>query len=110
MIEKISLATALIGLFSLIILSQFIEPQVIEISSINENMIEQQVMIHGNITSIKNFDNMKLLIVQSLQDDSKITVVIFKNVDIEKGVAQIKGKVKEYRGGIEIEANEIKRD
>lgn len=110
MIEKIALTTALIGLFSLIILSQFIEPQVIEISSINENMIEQQVMIYGNITSIKNFDNMKLLTVQSLQDDSKIIVVIFKNADVEKGIAQIKGKVKEYQGSIEIEANEIEMD
>lgn len=110
MIEKIALATALIGLFSLIVLSQFIEPKVVEISSINENMIERQVMIHGNITSIKNFNNMELLTVQSLYDNSKITVVVFENIDIERGIAQIKGKVKEYYGSIEIEADEIKRD
>ena len=106
--EKIALLTALIGILSLIILSKFVEPKLVEISSINENMLEQRVTIHGNITSIKNFDNMEILTVQSLQDDSKITVVVFKKIDIEKGIAQIKGKVREYNEEIEIEATEIK--
>lgn len=110
MIERIALVTSVLGILSLLILSHFIEPRVVEVSEINENMIGQTVAIHANITSVRSFENMELLSADSLKDNSSITVVVFRKIEIGKGTATITGKLSEYHGQIEIEASEIKMD
>jgi len=110
MIERISLIASFIGIIVLLILSQFIEPKAVQIKDIDETIIGQTITISGNITSIKNFENMELLTVISLEDTSEITVVVFEKTNISKGIAKITGKVNEYNNQIEIEATEIRGD
>lgn len=107
MIEKFALITAFMGIIALFILSHFIEPKLTAISGINDNMIGQKIMIHGNITKIKTSESVQILTVTSLEDNSEISVVLFEKAGIAKGVADIKGKVQEYNGALEIVADEI---
>lgn len=110
MIEKISLIASFIGIIVLLILSQFIEPKIVQIRDIDETMIGQTIAIYGNVTSIKNFENMELFSVESLEDGSRITVVVFERTNISGGIAKITGKVKEYNNQMEIEATEVRKD
>lgn len=110
MIERFALVTALTGIIILMLLSNILVPEIIEISSINKGMLDKKISIIGNITSVRNLENMEILTVKSLNDDSIITVVLFDKLEIEKGVASITGKVREYKGKIEIEAEEITKE
>jgi|GEM_PF-4417704 RecJ-like exonuclease len=108
MMERISLIVSFIGIIVLLVLSQFVEPKTISIKEVDETIIGQTISIYGNITSVRNFENIELLSVESLEDTSRITVVVFEKADISEGIAKITGKVKEYNNQIEIEAAEIK--
>ena len=110
MIERISLITSFIGVIALLVLSQFIEPRTVQIRDIDERMIGQTISVYGNITSIRILDNMELLTLKSLEDESEITIVVFGKAEIANGIVNIKGKVKEYHNQLEIEATEIRME
>lgn len=108
MIEKFALATALTGIIILIIFSNIISPKIVGISSINPSMLGEKVSICGNITNIRSLENMEILTVSSLNDDSEMTAVLFESSEIGKGVACLTGEITEYNGKIEIEVEEIR--
>ncbi|MBS3090643.1 hypothetical protein J4433_02645 [Candidatus Pacearchaeota archaeon] len=107
-ITKIALITAVIGTAILLFLSQNLEPQIIQISKINSRMLEQYVKINGNITSLKHYESMMLL---TINDGSgEITAVIYnpdKNQNLTGKSVMVIGRVKEYKGKLEIEAATI---
>ncbi len=103
---KFSLITALIGIYLIIILANTLEPSIIKISDINENMVDEWVRIKGNVTNQKNIDGLTIL---TLYDGTAgIHVVMYKKIEnFENSEVIILGKIIEYKGEIEVEINKI---
>lgn len=103
---KLAFLTAILGISLLLFLSNSLEPAVMKISDINDNMLKQYVKINGNITSFKTYEN---LAVFSLEDESgNIPVVIYNLKGNLTGSVEVIGMVKEYKGKLEVEASKIK--
>jgi len=103
-LTKLALLTALAGTILLIILSKSLEPKEISISEINEKMIDEYVKISGNVTSAKTYSS---LTVFTLKDETdEIKVASYKEFNIS-GNVEVIGKVQEYKGILEIEAEKI---
>jgi len=104
-LTKYALITFLIGLLVLFIISQNLEPKLIKISDINSQMTDNYVKVQGNIIKIKNYDTFSII---TLNDSTEsISVLVNQNISLSENIEVI-GKVKEYRGSLEIEASQIK--
>lgn len=109
-IEKIALATAILGTIALLILSFYLEPKIIEIGQINEKMIDKIVMIRGNITDVKEKEGITIAKIQdNIEDNASIDLIFYKNQKIEKEMYEVIGKVTEYRGKLQIEVQRMKK-
>lgn len=109
---KFALISALIGTALLLFLSTKLEPRLISIEEIDAGKIDNFVKIAGNVTNIKDIEN--LLIIDVKDKSDTIKVVVYKSsketidLNIEMQVEVI-GKVTEYKGELEIEASSIKQ-
>jgi len=107
-IEKISLIISFVGIVMLIFLSQTLEPKEMKIYDINSKMLEGYVKIVGNLTDIKNLENMQILTVNDPTESIK--VVVYEKTNLSKGMKiEVIGKVVRYKSSIEIEAQKIKQ-
>lgn len=111
---KISMITALAGIVLLLFFSQNLEPPIIKISEVNERKLDSFVKIQGNIVNIKETEN--LIILKINDTTAEIPVILYENKQnkeqmnfIENMQIEVIGKVIEYYGEIEIEANKIKK-
>ena len=108
---KIALATSLLGLFSLYIISETFEPKIILISEVNEKMFDSYVRISGQISSARETEG--LYILQVNDSSGKIEVIIYKEkekLSFSRGQeVEVIGKVSEFRGKIQLEAADIRR-
>lgn len=105
---KVALICALLGILILIFISDRITYSSSNIASINSSMLEKELLIKGQITSIHQTPNLFIL---TLKDDtSEIKVIAFKeNLKLEKNqVIEVLGTVKEYNSKLEIEAKRIR--
>jgi RecJ-like exonuclease len=103
-LTKFALFTAILGTALLLFLSQGIEPKLVKISEIDENMLEQNVKVQGTVISIKQYES---IIVFDLQDESGQIPVVAYAMENLSGNAEVIGRVKEYYGKLEIEASKI---
>jgi len=108
-ILKISIVIALIGTFILLFLSYVSEPKLIEIKDISKSMLDNFVKISGKINSMDNKESIKIIKVED--NSGSIDVIIFEEniINIGKGMnAEIIGKVSEYQGLMQINAEKIR--
>lgn len=107
---KLALATSLLGLFSLYILSESLEPKLIPISEINEKMFDSYARISGQITSARETEGLYILRVED--GSGAIDVVIYKEkekISFSGGQeVEVIGKVSEFRGKLQLEAVEVR--
>ena len=104
-LTKLALMTFLVGLIALFFLSSSLEPKSIKISDISSKMMDNYVKISGTITKIKQFDTLTSL---TISDDTDNITVICPKTNISKdSFVEVIGKVKEYKGILEIEAEKI---
>ncbi len=107
---KIALATSLLGLFSLYILSETLEPKIILISEIDEKMFDSYTRISGQITSARETEGLYILHVED--SSGEIDVVIYKEgekISFHKGQeVEVIGKVSEFRGKLQLEAVDVR--
>jgi RecJ-like exonuclease len=105
-LEKFALITAILGIILLIFLSETLEPKKMTIGKITSKDIDSYVKVSGDITYIKQYTSSTLLKIED--STGKIYAIFYGNANISKGYATITGKVTEYRGILEIEAEKIK--
>jgi len=104
-LTKYALITFLIGIIALYFLSQNLEPKLIKISDISEKMMDNYVKIQGNVIKVKNYDTIDSI---TVNDSTEIIDVIAPKSNITKGSRiEVIGKVNEYKGVLEIEAEKI---
>lgn len=109
---KISLIVSLFGILLLLFLANSLEPKLIDISSINDEMLNQQIKISGEIFKIQDKETFKIL---SISDSTgKIDVLcecreeLIENNQIKNNQEIIViGRVTEYREYLQISADKI---
>jgi RecJ-like exonuclease len=104
-LTKLALITFLIGLIALFFLSQNLEPKQVKISDINSKMMDNYVKLQGTVVKIKQFDTLTSLTVSDNTDN--ITVICPKTNISKDSFIEVIGKVQEYNGILEIEAERI---
>ena len=105
---KVSLVFSLIGILIIFILTGTLEARGYNIGDLNKDNVDDTVKVKGIITSYGETPGLYLI---NLKDDTgKITVIVFKDEEIElqEGLKiEIVGQVTEYQDEIEIIAKEI---
>ena len=107
---KIALISAILGTILLIFLSNTLEPKLIEIKDIDAQKINSFVKVSGNITNIKDVENM--LIINITDKSGSIKVILYRGdeiISLNKGMQiVVAGRIIEYKSQLEIEANSVK--
>ena len=107
MLLKFALITTFLGIIALIFLSQSLILPLTAISEIDNSKLDSFVRIQGKIISVKNYENMALLKISD--ETANITVIARNKLNISKNDwMDVIGKVVEYKGMLEIEAEQIK--
>lgn len=105
-IAKLALITALLGVFILIILSQYLEPKIKPISEIDRSEIGNFVKVSGKVSNIKQT---KITTFDLSDKTGEIKIVSFDKIDISiNSNLEIIGKVNTYFNSLQIEVREIK--
>jgi len=112
-LSKLSIAASVLGLLFLLFFYFFFEAKEKRVFEINENDLNSKVKVQGRIENVSLKNN---VLVFDLIDLKKIKAVIFspskKEILIVENFDSVKvlGSVKEYRGELEIEVEEIIND
>lgn len=106
---RICLVCSLVGIFTILLISDRITLEYSDIANISKKDLEKRVKVNGTVT---NSHETPGLIILNLKDDTgDITVIIFKEGNItlkENRALEIEGKVIEYKGKLEIQADLIR--
>lgn len=109
MIIRIALVCALVGLTALFIISKHFDPKEYSIKDVRKERLNSLVKVSGVVESVR--DTPKVLIITLEENKERIKIVAFKEgrVAVKKNqVIEIEGRLTEYEGEIEIEADRIK--
>ena len=106
-LTKISFIIALLGILLLIILSQQIQPKVVDIKDVKNMSLYKQVAVIGEMITVSNYDEFQVILIQD--DTGLIKVTSNSKEPINKTTDEILviGKTDEYKGEIQIQANKI---
>ena len=105
--KKRCLIISLTGILLLLFISNFAEPKTMEISSINEKNLNQQVKITGQVISKNNYTNN--FTVLNLEDKTGKIQVICSCPNIKQNqTLEIIGAVEKYKDDLQINAEEIR--
>ena len=100
---KLSLSFSLIGVFLLLILSLTIQPEQITTKNINQS--KGYVKLQGKIISQRSYDEFSLL---TLEDSyGKVQVSCFECKNFVNKSVIIEGRIEEYQGRKQIQAEKI---
>lgn len=105
---KISLGISLIGILLLLFLSSVLEPKLINIKQINEEMLNRKVKTQGEIFNIKSYEDSEFQIISIRDNTGKIEVTIDKILTLANNQRVIViGSVQEYKQYLQIKAERI---
>lgn len=105
---KIALICSIVGVFIIFIFADRLEPSLISISSISHSLVDKDVKIRGTISSFKMTPSVLMLDIKD--ETGVIKVVAFDKEDFkadEGQLVEVLGRVKEYKGVLEIESKKI---
>lgn len=103
---KLSLITAMIGIFIIVILADNLEPEIKNISIINEKMIDEWIKIKGNITNQQNINGLTIFTIYD--GTAGIRAIIYKDTqNFEGSEVIVLGKIIEYKNEIEIQIEKM---
>ena len=102
------LSISLIGILTLLIISNTIQPKLININQITNKQLKKQIIISGQITNIKTYDKSNFQVITIQDKTGKIRATLNNPINITKNQNLIiTGKVSEYQGRLQIQANKI---
>ena len=103
---KISILISLIGIFFLLVLTNFLEPKQINISEINNKLLDQKVKISGTIEKITDKQTFQILEVKDSTGKIDVLCNCKNNIKQNQKVI-ITGKIQEYKKQLQISADKI---
>ena len=113
-LEKTAWIGAALGLVVLFFVTLYIKPLEVHTTDITKDMISHEVIISGSVKSYYNKDGTIFIVLEDKFDE--IDVVLFENTAKRLPVAHqlkkgdnitVQGKLDEYKGELEIIANNI---
>lgn len=105
---KISLLISLIGIFLLLVLSNILEPKIIDISKINNPIIGEAVKIQGQIFNIREYPDSNFQVISIKDETGKVDVTTDRILNLTNNQEIIViGVVKEYKEFLQVQANRI---
>ena len=102
----ISLSLSLFGILLLPLLSHSLSPPLTPISEINQQHLNKQISIKGNIDFVRNLENFQILTIR----DSTGTIIGIANSKTDLNLTDnvlIQGKIQEYEDELQININKI---
>lgn len=116
-LKKISLTISLLGVITLLILANTLEPKLTSINKITIKELNKKVRIQGQIINIKNYENTKTketFYILTISDGvGKIDTVLntksnsnLLNIKINQNVT-ITGRVSQYKDKLQIQVEKI---
>jgi len=106
-LTKLALLTFLVGLIALFFISSNLEPKLIKISDISGKMMDNYVRIQGEVIKSKASEGFTILTLDDSTDS--ISVITYQKLNVS-GNIEVIGKIKEYKGSLEIEATDIREN
>ncbi len=106
LIKKISLSISLIGIITLLILANILEPKLKNINEITNKDLNKKIKLQGKISEIKNYDHLQILTLT--KNSFFIDVILYEksNFSKEEEVLVI-GRVNKYKKNLQIIADFI---
>ena len=104
---KISFIIALVGILILIILSQQISPEIINVEDAKNMSVHKPVAITGRILSVNDYDGFQVLLLQDSTGIMKITSYSKKPIDKPTEEVLIIGKIDIYQEEKQVQADKI---
>lgn len=105
-LAKIAIATAIIGGIALFFISNSLDLKCIPVSSISLKMVENKVKICGITERITSKPSFSSFFVRD--NTSVVRVIAYSDINLTGGLkAEITGRVTEWKGILEIEADKI---
>ena len=105
--KNIAFILSLLGILLLLIMVTFSEPKTIEISQINDNHLNENVKLSGNVISVKTFEN-NFTIFTIINNTNKIQVVCNCPNIIKSQNLEIIGKITKYQNSLQIQADKLR--
>lgn len=103
---KISFIISILGILFLMILSNYLTIENLEIKDINQDLINKKIQIQGIIFEIKNYPDFQIIKIRNKTDEIEIIANNHLNL-IENDKIRIIGKVQEYNNNFQINAEKI---
>ena len=105
---KFSLLISIIGIFLLLIISNISEPRLIQINSINDNLINKKVQVQGIIFNIKSYKESNFQVISVKDKTGKIDITTNKILNLKNNqTIIITGTVQEYKQDLQVQADKI---
>ena len=105
---KTTLSISLLGIFLLLFLSNILEPKLINIDGINNQLLNQKIQVQGQIFNIRTFEDSNFQIISIKDKTGKIDITLdhIINITSNQNITVI-GKVQEYKEFLQIQAEKI---
>ena len=105
---KTTLSISLIGILLLLFLSEFISPNLTNISDINNKLLNRKTQVQGQIFNIRTFEDSNFQIISIKDSTGKIDIILNNPINITKNQnITVIGKVTEYNQTLQIQADKI---
>lgn len=108
-ILKLSFAISLLGIFTLLLLSNTLQLKLINISEISSKDLNKKVKIQGEIIKIKNYNQNNFQVIE-IKDETGNIEFLISNSNLTLNKTQnviITGRVTQYKDRLQIQAEKI---
>lgn len=103
---KISFMISLLGIFILLMLLNFTEPELTNISNLTIKDLNKKVKVHGKIINQQTYnENFQILIFSD--ETGKIEILIDKKITFSKNNITVIGRITQYKNKLQIQAEKI---
>ncbi len=109
---RLSLFTIIFGLVGLYLIGLFVDPEFVELDSIDRNLVGKVISTQGTISKIVFIEESKTLFLDISKNEKTLTVIMFNSKeDLFKNgdLVNIVGEIANYKGGLELIAREIEK-
>ena len=105
---QISLIISLIGILILLSISSILQPKQTNISKINIKQLNKNIQVSGEIIEIRTFEDsdFQIITIKDSTGEIKITSDTILDLTNNQNIIII-GKITEYQGELQIQANKI---
>ncbi len=105
---KTTLSISLLGILLLLFLSEFLSPNITNISDINNKLLNQKTQVQGQIFNIRTFEDSNFQIISIKDSTGKIDIILNNptNLANNQNITVI-GKITEYNQTLQIQADKI---